>query len=104
MWSLNVKGTTRMSVDSYSYAPYFRNGLLYLPATTVEMLISAGLNQEIAISALNGLALDDKGRIGEISRAMEMMLADIEEDTQAFQTLTSEETQFMLTGKPSANV
>ena len=93
-----------MSVDSYTYAPYFRNGLLYLPPSTVDMLIAAGLNQEIARSALNGLALDDKARIGEISRAMEMMLADIEEDTQAFQTLTSDETQFMLTGKPAISV
>jgi hypothetical protein len=93
-----------MSVDSYTYAPYFRNGMLYLPPSTVEMLIAAGLNHDVARSALNGLALDDKTRIGEISRAMELMLADMEEDTQAFQTLTSEETQFMLTGKPSVNV
>lgn len=86
--------------NNYEFAPYFREGLLFLPAKTVQLLIEAGLGVNIAQAALNGLALDDdRATIGEISRAMESMLAQMEEDSQAFQTLSSGDTQFMLTGR-----
>ena len=87
------------------FAPYFRNGLLFLPPRTVDMLVTVGLDAAIGQAALNGLALDDhKPEITQINQALEFLLSEMEEDTQAFQTLSSSDTQFMLTGKPGAGV
>jgi len=92
-----------MNLDSRTFAPYFRNGLLYLPDRTVQLLIEAGLPRDVAEAALHGLALDtDRQRIGEINRILELMLADMEEDSQEFRALTTHEVQFMMTGKPAA--
>jgi hypothetical protein len=89
-----------MSDSMRDFAPYFRNGLLYLPQRTVDMLIMAGLDAEIGKAALHGLALDDhKTEIAQINRTLEQLLGNMEEDTQAFQTLSSDDTHFMLTGK-----
>ncbi|MCB9450114.1 MAG: hypothetical protein H6672_01675 [Anaerolineaceae bacterium] len=87
------------------FAPYFRNGLLFLPPRTVDMLVTVGLDDAVGRAALNGLALDDqKPEITQINRAMEYLLSEMEEDTQAFEALSSSDTQFMLTGKPGAGV
>jgi len=84
------------------YAPYFRNGRLYLPQKTVALLVDVGLDQAIGQAALSGLALDDhRDQIARISQALESALAQMEEDTQAYQALASDEAQFMLTGRPS---
>lgn len=92
-----------MNLDSQAYAPFFRNGRLYLPEKTVALLMEAGLNREIAEAAMRGLALDtERHRIAEINQTLEMMLADMEEDSQEFRALTSDEAQFLLTGKPTA--
>jgi hypothetical protein len=87
------------------YAPYFRNGLLYLTEKTVTLLTTAGLDKSIGQAALRGLALDDhREQIALISRSLEQVLGQMEEDTQAFQALSSDETQFLLTGKPGSRV
>jgi hypothetical protein len=87
------------------YAPYFRNGLLYLTEKTVTLLTDAGLDNTIGQAALNGLALDDhRDQIAKISRSLEQALAAMEEDTQGFNILSSDETQFLLTGKPGSRV
>ncbi len=93
-------------MDEYrEYAPYFRNGRLYLTEKTVVMLTETGLNKELGRAALEGLALDDhRQQIAQISAAMEQMLEQLEEDTQVFQVLSSNETQFLLTGKPRVAV
>jgi hypothetical protein len=92
----------RIVMNSYrDYAPYFRNGRLYLPEKTVGLLLDVGLNQAIGEAALSGLALDDhRDQIAQISQALEAALAQMEEDTQAYQALSSDEAQFILTGKP----
>jgi hypothetical protein len=88
------------------YAPYYRNGRLYLTAQTVDLLTDAGLDQAVGQAALqHGLSLDEhREHIAHISQTLEYALAQMEEDTQAFKTLSSEETAFLLTGKPSARV
>jgi hypothetical protein len=92
-------------MNSQEFAPYFRNGMLFLPQATVSLLVDAGLDPRIGQAALKGLALDDhKPLIAQISRALEEVLGRMEEDTQAFQVLSSGETQFLLTGKPSIRV
>jgi hypothetical protein len=94
-----------MSLDSRAFAPYFRNGRLYLPEKTVALLMDAGLQRDVAEAATRGLALDtDRELIAEINRALEFVLTDLEEDSQEFRALTSEEAQFILTGKPTARV
>jgi predicted kinase len=81
-----------------SYAPYFRNGKLFLPRQTVTLLIAAGLNSALAEQALHGLALDDqREEIGIISKALEQALYKLEIERQAYETLSSAETHFMLT-------
>lgn len=94
-----------MPSSSSDYAPYFRNGLLYLPEKTVGLLIEAGLEKELARAALNGLALDDhRDQIGMINRVLEAALEKMEEDSQPFRALTTEDAKFLMTGKPSAQV
>lgn len=81
-----------------AYAPWFRNGKLFLPRKTVDLLISAGLDSTLAEQALHGLALDDqREEIGIISRALEQALYRLEIERQAYETLSSTETRFMLT-------
>ncbi|MBZ0283958.1 MAG: hypothetical protein K8L97_24680 [Anaerolineae bacterium] len=85
------------------YAPYFRNGRLYLPAHTVTLLTDAGLDKGIGNAALNGLALDDqRDQIALISKALEIALEQLEEDSQEFRALTSPDTKFLLTGKTAS--
>ncbi len=92
-----------MNLDSRAFAPYFRNGLLYLPDRTVKLLIEAGLDRDVAQAALRGLALDTERQwIAEINRTLEIMLAEMEEDSQEFRALTTDEAQFILTGRPVA--
>lgn len=43
-----------------SYAPYFHNGKLFLPHKTLNLLLSAGLDSNLAEQARQGLALDDR--------------------------------------------
>jgi hypothetical protein len=90
-------------MNSYrEYAPYFRNGRLYLPEKTVALLVDFGLDQGIGEAALHGLALDDhREQIALISQSLEQALAQMEDDTQAYHALSSGEAQFMLTGKPT---
>lgn len=89
-------------MNNRDYAPYFRNGLLYLPSATVELLVEAGLERPLAETALRGLALDDhKAEIAQINRVLETALAQMEEDSQEFQALTSDEAHFLLTGIPA---
>jgi hypothetical protein len=93
----------RLSISDF--APYFRNGLLYLPEKTVDLLIEAGLEKELAQAALNGLALDDhREQIGKINRVLEAALEKMEEDSQPFQALSNDDARFMMTGKPAAHV
>jgi hypothetical protein len=89
-------------MNSYrEYAPYFRNGLLYLPEKTVSLLVDVGLDKATGEAALRGLALDDhREQIALISQSLEQALAQMEDDTQAYHALSSGEAQFMLTGKP----
>lgn len=87
------------------YAPYFRDGRLFLPEKTVTLLLDAGLDPATAQAAKNGFALDDhRQQIARINAILEGALAQMEEDTQAFRALNSDEARFMLTGKPSARV
>lgn len=89
-----------MSINSHDYAPYFYNGLLYLPEKTVTLLVDAGLDESIAESALNGLALDDdRALIGKISQALERVISQVAEDTRAYQELNTQRTHFLLTGR-----
>ncbi len=94
-----------MRSTASEYAPYFRNGLLFLPEKTVLLLIENGLDKELAQAALNGLALDDnRAQIARINRVLEEALAQMEEDSQPFRALASDESKFMMTGKPPAQV
>jgi hypothetical protein len=89
-----------MTTDSKEFAPYYRNGLLYLPPKTVVLLVEAGLDKTIGQAALHGLNLNDhRQQIAMISQALEMALAQLEEDSSEFRTLNAPDTQFMLTGK-----
>jgi hypothetical protein len=90
-----------MYFNSLDYAPYYYDGLLYLPPKTVDLLREAGLAEEVTQAALNGLALDDdKALIGEISSALEVILEQVTDNSPIHQDLNTEETQFLLTGRP----
>jgi hypothetical protein len=76
------------------YAPFFREGLLYLPERTIDLLIDSGLDSDIAKMATYGLRLDDDRRnIALISNQLEKALANL---SNIHGQLTSQETKFML--------
>jgi hypothetical protein len=92
-----------MSSAYRELAPYFRNGRLYVPQRTLAMLVNAGLDRQIAEVALSGFDLDrQRNEIATVSYALENILATLEADTQEFAVLNSDETRFLLTGKPAA--
>lgn len=94
-----------MRSNQGDFAPYFRNGLLFLPEATVGLLIEAGLEPDLARAALDGLALDDnRDQIARINRVLEAALERMEEDSHPFRALSSDDARFLLTGKPSASV
>ncbi len=79
------------------YAPFFREGLLFLPPLTVEMLITSGMEQHRAEAALYGLALDDdRELIGQISNTLERVLESLTMGHPAFDQLSTEASRFML--------
>jgi hypothetical protein len=79
------------------YAPFFREGQLFLPDTTIQLLIESGLDSEIAQSATDGLRLDDDRRnIGLISNHLEKALAYLTHQSHIHDQLSSHETKFML--------
>lgn len=88
------------TLNSRDYAPYFRNGLLLLPEKTVDLLISAGLDDAVGKAALKGLNLvDDREEIAIISKSLEGALEKLETSSDEYHVLNSDETSFMLTGK-----
>ena len=79
------------------YAPFFREGLLYLPDTTIKLLIESGLEAQVAQLAKRGLRLDDdRSNIGIISNQLEKALAHLSQQSPIHDQLTSQETKFML--------
>ena len=94
-----------MFTDTEDFAPYFMNGLLYLPEKTVKLLVEAGLEAETGKAALDGLALDDdKATIAKINQALESLLTQMSHSSEAFNELASDEVKFLLKGKPNASV
>ncbi len=90
-----------MTTSANDYAPYFRNGLMFLPEATITLLIEAGLDAQIAQTARAGLNLgEQRAQIAIISRALETALEEMEESSHEFRALSGSDTQFMLTGKP----
>jgi hypothetical protein len=82
--------------------PYFRNGLLYFPEWTVNLLVGAGLDTRIAAAAVCGLRLDDHSALDQVRDAAAALLAQVEPGSPVFAALASAEAQFMLTGVPVA--
>jgi hypothetical protein len=79
------------------FAPYFRNGRLYLPPQTIHLLQNAGLDDGAAQAARSGLDLDDhQHHIAAINHSLAKAVATLSTDTQEFRVLTSRETQFVL--------
>lgn len=93
-----------MTAQYNEYAPYFRNGLLFLPEHTIALLIDAGLDAQIGEIARKGLDLGEhRAQIAIISRALEAVLEQLEEDSREFRALTDSDAHFMLTGKRDPN-
>ncbi len=84
------------------YAPFFRDGLLYLPPKTIELLLQVGLEREHVKTIMAGLSLDDDRQlISHISALLETALAQLELSDDIYDELSAPETRFMLTGKLS---
>lgn len=83
--------------DEADFAPYFRNGRLYLPPKTIHLLRDAGLDDSAAQAAHNGLDLDEhQHHITAINGSLAKAVAALPTDTQEFHVLTSRETLFVL--------
>ena len=79
------------------YAPFFREGLLYLPQKTIELLLDLGLDPKLAKMAQTGLRLDDnRAQIGLISNQLEKALEKLAHQPHIRDQLTSDEARFML--------
>ncbi|MBZ0295797.1 MAG: hypothetical protein K8L99_24780 [Anaerolineae bacterium] len=86
-----------MSQMAKQFAPYFRNGLLYFPVKTVDILVMAGLDQQTGWMLQNGLSLDDQVRIDQIRKAVELVTLKAKDGSALHMALTSPEARFMLT-------
>lgn len=92
-----------MHANIADFAPYFRNGRLYLPQNTLTLLTDSGLETSIAAVASDGLDLHDhKNQIAIINKVLEKALAKLETSNPAVHALTSAEAKFLLTGKPAS--
>lgn len=80
--------------------PYFANGLLYLPDKVVQALLNAGLEWSVGHAARRGIALDDTDSLAEIAHAVDVLLSHISPTNPLYIALSSDDTRFMLTGKP----
>ncbi|MBN8596017.1 MAG: hypothetical protein J0M33_29960 [Anaerolineae bacterium] len=68
-----------------------------MPRKTVNLLLSAGLDANLAEQARQGLALDDHyAQIAIIGKALEVVLRRLELERPAYEVLSSSETLFML--------
>jgi hypothetical protein len=93
---------TAMDKRYKDFAPYYRNGRLFIPARTLTMLREVGLDERISMKATRGLDLtSQRDEVAVINQAMENLLSHLAEDTLAFEVLTSPTTRFYLTGKPA---
>ncbi len=66
-----------MEPNSRELAPFFRDGLLFLPDKAIELLKSSGLNSTILEASRRGLRLEDGCDVAEISSAMEQLLENL---------------------------
>jgi hypothetical protein len=89
-----------MSAEILNLAPYFRNGRLYFPETTINTLLQFGLDDETSSKALQGLSLDDSQSLAELSQAIDFLLMQVDSTSPFFSALTSDDAYFVLTGKP----
>lgn len=87
-----------MSMDYRNFAPYFRNGMLFLPQRTVSALLDAGLSRPLAEHALLGIPLDDRINLDNLSKAVFNLIIDMDPQHPLVGALANEETYFALTG------
>ena len=81
-----------------NYAPYFRDGLLYLPKVTNQLLVTSGFDQQSTQDAINGLRLDeDKSKIAELNDQLSQLIETLDEGSVIKGQLTSPEVQFIFT-------
>ena len=91
-------------IRSEDYAPYFREGLLFIPEKTLDLLQKSDLPEEILVIARRGMQLDDdRDTIGIISNRLEYIMEKLEQDTRAYKDLSSESTQFILSDHDTEN-
>ncbi len=82
---------------SKDYSPFFREGLLYFPETTLTLLVESGLDSNIAQLAKVGLRLDDdRSYIAHISDHLETTLTTLVQHSRIYEQLASQVTKFML--------
>lgn len=89
-----------MNKTTKQFAPYFRNGLLYFPVQTVEVLVKAGLDQNTGCKLQNGLSLDDRTSIDQVRKSVEAVAHTVKSGSALHIALTSPEVRFMLTNVP----
>lgn len=86
-----------MNTVTREFAPFFRNGKLFIPVGAVSLLRAAGLEEPAAHSALNGLDLGyQRPLIARIEQCLLKVLTMLDEDSAIFHVLSSEETRFLL--------
>lgn len=87
-------------MSEQDFAPFFCNGLLCFPSSTVDLLMEAGLDAAYAQPALHGVRLDERGLIAELQCVLNTVVARLPATSAAYAALTSEDARFMLTGFP----
>lgn len=79
-----------------NYAPYFRDGLLYIPQATAKMLIEAGYNSPLNNNATNGFRLDeDNEKIAQLNQQLQELIAEMDDTSAIKVQLTSSEVKFV---------
>jgi len=79
-----------------NYAPYFRNGLLYIPRETAQLIHITGLDADLATDATNGLRLDDDSqKIAQLNLQLQELIAGLDDQPAIQAQLSSSEVQFI---------
>ena len=80
----------------FGYAPYFYNGLLFIPTETAKLIQSAGLDTQATTDATRGLRLDeDSEKISQLNFQLQELIEGLNNESIVKSQLTTPEVAFM---------
>jgi len=83
-------------MSQVNYAPYFYNGMLYIPRETAKLIHSEGLDTQVTIDATRGLRLDDDSqKVSQLHFQLQELITGLDDESVIKSQLTTPEVAFM---------